>query len=157
MTPQLPIYHLLFVWHISKLSGLKNLYLGPQYDQSELSPRWSCCSPEISGPENDRSCGSGRALVLRHRSSQPWCKQSAVVLLLLDAKLYVCGNFSRNKKTVLCTEEHFSFAESHTTLHRLRANFNAPLSLQQTKFTPAKSGKFKETEHTDSSHFSWTR
>ncbi len=44
------------VWYISKLFGPKNPYLGSQYDHSELSPRWSCCGPEISGKENDGTC-----------------------------------------------------------------------------------------------------
>ncbi len=37
MTPQLPFYCLLFLWHILKLSVLK-IHLGPHYDWSELNP-----------------------------------------------------------------------------------------------------------------------
>ncbi len=44
------------------------IHPGLHHDWSELSPRWSCCGPKISGPENHQivwsCCGPGRALVL---------------------------------------------------------------------------------------------
>ncbi len=54
------------------MSGPK-IHPGPHYDWLELSPGWSCCGPDISGPENDQSCsGPGRALALLHRPYKPY-------------------------------------------------------------------------------------